>query len=126
MTAISGTIDNDGFWPDIGLRAVAAALGLEHMPPARLERGVLDAMVEVNRLLHPFKQRSRAEGYITLEHIPSASIEPTADLPLLYRRALYCQAGATLCHRWARRCRATAADYQHSRDEAIYLLLRQA
>lgn len=118
-----GIIDNDGFWPDIALPAIATALALEHMPRAQLERDVLDAMAEVNRLLHPLKQRSRAQGYITLEQLPTL---PGAQpgLPVLYRRALYCQAGATLCPRWGRRCRLTTDDYQRSRDRAVHLLLQ--
>jgi Phage head completion protein (GPL) len=125
MSAISDIIDNDGFWPDIALHAIAAALALEHMPKARLERGVLDAMIEVNSLLQPFKQRSRAKGYITLEQIPPPSTEPALDLRTLYRRALYCQVGAALCPRWSRHCRVTSVDHRRSRDKAVYLLLRQ-
>ncbi|WP_426149635.1 head completion/stabilization protein [Pseudomonas sp. DC3000-4b1] len=125
-TAISGTIDNDGFWPDIALHSVAAALALEHVPTTRLEQGVLDAMAELNCLLRPFKQRSRAQGYITVEQVPIASPRPAGTLSSLYRRALYCQVGASLCPRWARQCRVTAADYQRSRNRAVCVLLEQA
>ncbi|WP_263263035.1 head completion/stabilization protein [Pseudomonas sp. RIT-PI-S] len=96
--AANSTFDNDGFWPDIDPQAVTTVLGLTaNVTPVRLEQAVLDAMLCLNRELRPLKQGWRAEGYNTLAEVPAERLHGHSVWLLLYRRALYCAAGARLC-----------------------------
>jgi hypothetical protein len=95
------TVDNDGFWPDIHSQDVTAVLRLDGSVPAvRLEQAVLTAMLSLNRELRPLKNRYRAEGYATLEDVPAEHMGEHSEWVLLYRRAVYCAAGAELCERY--------------------------
>lgn len=100
-TVAGSTLDNDGFWPDIDSKAVTAVLRLDGSVPAvRLEQAVLSAMLSLNRELRDLKARYRTDGYATLADVPAEQLGKESEWVLLYRRAVYCAAGAELCERY--------------------------
>ncbi|WP_263264883.1 head completion/stabilization protein [Pseudomonas sp. RIT-PI-S] len=97
----STPLDNDGFWPNIDAGAVTTVLRLDgSVPVVRLEQAVLNAMLSLNRELRALKARYRAEGFTTLAQVPAEQVGGESEWLLLYRRAVYCAAGAELCERY--------------------------
>lgn len=95
------TLKNDGWWPDIDGEDMRAVLRLDaSITDARLKAAALNAMLATNHELAGFKARHQALGYAALEDIPTDQIDGHSRLVILYRRALYCGAGAELTERY--------------------------
>lgn len=95
------TLANDGWWPDIDAEHLRAALRLDaSITNARLEVAAVNAMITVNRELAAYKAREQANGYAALVDVPAVAINGESELVHLYRRAVYCTAGAELAERY--------------------------
>lgn len=117
-TAEAFTLTNDGFWPDIDADHLRASLRLDGTASnARLQLAAVSAMLSVNRELASLRAEYQAEGYATLAAVPAAELQGLSGLIHLYRRAIYCTAGAELAERY-RSFDATAAGNQRADDLA--------
>ena len=115
-TAEQFTLTNDGFWPDIDADQLRASLRLDGtVSKDRLEQAAVNAMLSVNRELANLQAEYQAEGYAKLADVPAAHLMGVSGLIHLYRRAVYCTAGAELAERY-RSFDATAAGNQRADD----------
>ncbi|MDE3738597.1 head completion/stabilization protein [Pseudomonas resinovorans] len=100
-TPTAFTISNDGWWPDIDGQDMRAVLRLDaSITDARLKAAALSALLHTNRELAPFKARHQGAGHTSLQSIPADQVDGQSRLEILYRRALYCGAGAELTERY--------------------------
>ena len=96
-TAEAFTLTNDGFWPDLDADHLRASLRMDGtVSNARLEVAAVNAILSVNRELKPLKAQHQADGYATLADVPGAQLQGVSGWVHLYRRAVYCTAGAEL------------------------------
>lgn len=110
------TLDNDGWWPDIDADHLRAAMRLDgSITNARLKVAAVNAMIAVNRELAAYKVREQANGHAALVDVPAVVITGESELVHLYRRAVYCSAGAELAERY-RSYDATADGNQRADD----------
>ncbi|HLT04391.1 MAG TPA: head completion/stabilization protein [Pseudomonas sp.] len=110
------TLTNDGFWPDIEADHLRASLRMDGtVSDARLEMAAVNAVLAVNRELASLRAEYRAQGYERLQDVPAAQLQGLSGLVHLYRRAVYCTAGAELAERF-RSYDATAAGNQRADD----------
>lgn len=109
MSAFTGTggshephpITNDGWFPDLDGQHMRESLRLDgSITDARLEVAAVNAVIEVNRELATYKAQRIAEGAADLASVPADSIQGQSQLLHLYRRAIYCSAGAELAERY--------------------------
>ena len=108
-TAEQFTLTNDGFWPDLDADHLRASLRMDGtVSNARLEVAAVNAILSVNRELKQLKAQHQADGYATLADVPGAQLQGVSGWVHLYRRAVYCTAGAELAERY-RTFDATAA-----------------
>ncbi|KHL68866.1 phage P2 capsid completion gpL-like protein [Pseudomonas flexibilis] len=113
-TAEAFTLTNDGFWPDIQTDHLRASLRMDGtVSDERLAMAAVNAVLSVNRELSQLQAEYRTQGYQTLEDVPSAQLQGLSGLVHLYRRAVYCTAGAELAERF-RSYDATAAGNQRA------------
>lgn len=95
------TLKNDGWWPDIDGADLRAVLRLDaSITDARLKAAALNAMLDTNRELALFKATQQTAGRARLEDVPAEQADGQSRLLILYRRALYCGAGAELTERY--------------------------
>jgi len=108
MSAFTGTggsqeahpITNDGWFPDLDGQHMRESLRLDgSVTDARLEVAAVNAIIEVNRELKPWKAQQLAAGHPSLADVPADEIQGESQLLHLYRRAIYCSAGAELAER---------------------------
>lgn len=93
-------ITNDGWFPDLDGQHMRESLRLDgSVTDARLETAAVNAVIEVNRELKGFKFSNLAAGRESLADVPADSIQGESELLHLYRRAIYCTAGAELAER---------------------------
>ena len=109
-------LTNDGFWPDLDAEHLRASLRMDGaVSNPRLEMAAVNAMLSVNRELAGLRADYQAEGYTKLADVPAAELQGLSGLIHLYRRAVYCTAGAELAERY-RSYDATAAGNQRADD----------
>ncbi|ACO79901.1 Phage P2 capsid completion gpL-like protein [Azotobacter vinelandii CA] len=109
-------LDNDGWFPDIDAEHLRAAVRMDgSITNARLEVAAVAAMLSVNRELAAYKAAELANGYAALADVPAVAIDGESERVHLYRRAVYCSAGAELAERY-RSYDATAAGNQRADD----------
>jgi len=94
-------ITNDGWFPDLDGQHLRDSLRLDgSITDARLETAAVNAVIEVNRELKRFKFAQLAAGHERLADVPADQIQGESELLHLYRRAIYCSAGAELAERY--------------------------
>lgn len=109
-------LTNDGFWPNIQTDHLRASLRMDGtVSDERLAMAAVNAVLSVNRELSQLQAEYRTQGYQKLEDVPSAQLQGLSGLVHLYRRAVYCTAGAELAERF-RSYDATAAGNQRADD----------
>ncbi len=93
-------ITNDGWFPDLDGEHMRAALRLDgSITDARLEVAAVNALIQVNAELADYQAQREAEGHAALANVPAKQIQGESQLLHLYRRAIYCSAGAELAER---------------------------
>lgn len=98
--ADSFPITNDGWFPDLDGVHLRAALRLDgSVTDARLEVATVNALIEVNRELSPYRRAREEEGHANLAAVPASQLQGESYLVHLYRRAIACRAGAELAER---------------------------
>jgi hypothetical protein len=94
-------ITNDGWFPDLDGTHMRDSLRLDgSITDARLEVAAVNAVIEVNRELADYQAQRQAEGHAALANVPAQQIQGESQLLHLYRRAIYCSAGAELAERY--------------------------
>lgn len=110
----SGTLKNNGFYPDIDLERARAALRLDgSVTDDRLEQAAISAVIEINADLNPLAEKY--SEYATLAAVPADEINGDSVMLHLYRRAVYCNIGAELAERY-RAYDSTAQGNQRADD----------
>lgn len=110
----SGTLTNNGFYPDIDLERARSALRLDgSVTEARLEQAAISAVIEINADLKPLAEKYK--DHATLADVPADEINGDSVMLHLYRRAVYCNIGAELAERY-RSYDTTAAGNQRADD----------
>lgn len=98
-TATAAALINDGFFPDIKLEDVRAALRMDgSVNDARLMPACVSAVIETNADLAPLKEKH--QQFNQLELVPADKINNETILIHLYRRAVYCNVGAEIAERY--------------------------
>ncbi|WP_278362657.1 MULTISPECIES: head completion/stabilization protein [Stutzerimonas stutzeri subgroup] len=93
-------ITNDGWFPDLDGQHLRESLRLDgSITDARLETAAVNAVIEINRELKSWKAQQLAAGNASLADVPADQIQGESQLLHLYRRAIYCSAGAELAER---------------------------
>jgi len=93
-------ITNDGWFPDLDGQHLRESLRLDgSITDARLETAAVNAVIEINRELKSWKAQQLAAGNVSLADVPADQIQGESQLLHLYRRAIYCSAGAELAER---------------------------
>lgn len=94
-------INSDPFWPSIDLDSLRESLRIDSsVTLARLETAVVAAIISVNRDLDYWREAKQAEGFASLNDVPSGKIMDRSQLAHLYVRAVECAAGAEVCERY--------------------------
>ncbi|MCQ4319732.1 head completion/stabilization protein [Stutzerimonas stutzeri] len=94
-------ITNDGWFPDLDGQHLRESLRLDgSITDARLEVAAVNAVIAVNRELADYQAQRQAEGHAALATVPAQQIQGESQLLHLYRRAIYCSAGAELAERY--------------------------
>lgn len=96
-----GLIANDGFFPDVDIAKLRAAVRLPgEITIERLTASALYAVDSCNRELDAYKSAAVAAGHTTLADIPASSLAGESRLVMLYRRAVYSTVKADLTERY--------------------------
>lgn len=100
-TVTEHTLTNDGWWPDIDAAHMRETLRMDGtVTDMRLEAAAVNAMLSVNRELAVFKAEHFAAGAANLAAVDAPQINGDSSVVVLYRRAVYCTAGAELIERY--------------------------
>ncbi|MBZ5876018.1 head completion/stabilization protein [Chromohalobacter israelensis] len=95
------TLENNGFWPAIAPRDFRDATRLDGTVTApRLVQALQVAMADVNRQLADWQQDKQDEGAQTLADVTPPAWAIAGHYALLYRRAVYATAHASLLERY--------------------------
>jgi hypothetical protein len=90
-SVLDGTLGNDGFWPDVPVRAVVAAHRLQvDGRDGALTATLTEAIIETNEALAAAKAAAQAEGHATLAEYAEAHPDEIGGQPVLV--TLYLQA----------------------------------
>ena len=94
-------IANNGFWPDLAVNDFRDAERIDStVTDTRVEQALRVAMADINRQLAGFQEEQQAAGVTTATDIPRAVWQSEGHHPLLYRRAVYATALASLLERY--------------------------
>ncbi|MDL4863895.1 head completion/stabilization protein [Halomonas elongata] len=95
------TLKNNGFWPDIEPADFREATRLDGTVTApRLVQALQVAMADVNRQLADWQQPRQDEGAATLDDVTVPVWAVAHHYVVLYRRAVYATAHASLLERY--------------------------
>lgn len=113
-------ITNNGFWPDIdpvAFRAVERADG--SITNARVTHALQVAMADINRQLAQWQSQRQASGAIVLTDVTPPIWALNGHYALLYRRAVYATAMASLFERYRHYSATNDGDERgEAKDEA--------
>ncbi|WP_133624036.1 head completion/stabilization protein [Erwinia sp. LJJL01] len=91
------SVKSGTFWPEIRLSDVRRDMRLNGLVTTdRLKHAATESVLSVNRQLAEWRVGQQAEGYQSLEAVPSEEINDTTEYVFLYQRAVYCAAKALL------------------------------
>jgi hypothetical protein len=125
-------VRNDGWFPDIGLEALRAAMRLDGtVTHERLREATVNAMASVNAELHTWQAHHVAVGHADLACVPAPAVGGESVQLARYRRAVYHLAHADLTERYrdfdttksgAQRAEDLDATIAHARRNARWAL----
>ena len=97
----AAAITNNGFWPAIEPEAFRDAERADTtITAARVEHALRVAMADVNRQLAAWQAARQEEGAATIEEVTAPAWQLPDAYSLLYRRAVYATAMASLLERY--------------------------
>ncbi|MBY5940380.1 head completion/stabilization protein [Halomonas sp. DP5N14-9] len=94
-------IENNGFWPALDAQDYRAAERVDgSITDARVDMALRVAMADINRQLANWQQDRQASGSTTIDDVEAPNWMPPNSYALLYRRAVYATATASLMERY--------------------------
>lgn len=122
------SLENNGFWPDIEPADFREATRLDGTVTApRLVQALQVAMADVNRQLADWQAERQDEGAPTLEAVLPPVWAVADHYALLYRRAIYATAHASLLERYRDVSATSEGDERgEAKDEAADDVRRDA
>ncbi|GHE20104.1 head completion/stabilization protein [Halomonas urumqiensis] len=100
-TQAPAIIQNNGFWPEIDPAAFRDAERIDgSVTASRVEHALRVALADVNRQLAGWQATRQDEGATSVEDVAAPSWQLPDAYPLLYRRAVYATAMASLLERY--------------------------
>ena len=94
-------ITNNGFWPDVEPADFRDAERVDQsITDTRVEHALRVALADINRQLADWQQARQDDGATTLGDVTAPTWAPAGHYALLYRRALYATAMASLMERY--------------------------
>jgi Phage head completion protein (GPL). len=110
--APAASIQNDGFWPDIVMADVRAAVRLAgNITDERLRASLVASMIWANGELVGFKALRVSEGWEHAQDV-GESIDGHSILVQRYRRAVYCYTQADIADNYRQWDNTRAGDYR--------------
>lgn len=104
-------IENNGFWPAVDPAHFRAAERiLTTVTVERVEHALRAAMADINRQLRGWQADRQAAGAATIDDVTPPSWQAPGVYPLLYRRAVYATAHASLLERYREVSATNAGD----------------
>ncbi len=95
------TLENNGFWPDIAPADFREATRLDGtVTVPRLVQALQIAMADINRQLAEWQQVRQNDGTATLDDVTAPAWALPDHYAVLYRRAVYATAHASLLERY--------------------------
>ena len=95
------TIKNSAFWPDIDLADFSEQCGIDGtVIQPRVYNAVVESITSCNRDLKAWRQQQQADGYHSLDQLPSEDVDGQHEFVFKYARAVYCYAAASLRERY--------------------------
>ncbi|WP_416139083.1 head completion/stabilization protein [Halomonas sp. HK25] len=100
-TEAPAAITNNGFWPEISPAAFRDAERIDgSVTDARVIHALRVAIADINRQLADWQLEHQGEGAATIDDVDPPSWQAEDVYPLLYQRAVYATAMATLMERY--------------------------
>jgi hypothetical protein len=104
-------LTNNGFWPEIDPGDFRAAERiLADITVERVAQALRVAMADINRQLRGWQAEQQAAGAVTIADVEAPNWQVPDAYPLLYRRAVYATAHATLLERYREVSATNAGD----------------
>lgn len=104
-------VENDGFWPDVDLVQLRAAVRLDTtISTDRLRDAVAQAMIELGRTLEAWRLENAAETANLQAVTPRRLVDGVSDFVHLYTRAVYSLTAADLGERLMSQSMTAAGD----------------
>ncbi|MBY5969924.1 head completion/stabilization protein [Halomonas denitrificans] len=95
------SIENNGFWPSLDPQDYRSAERVDgSITDARVAMALRVAMADINRQLADWQQDRQASGSSTITDVEAPGWMPPDSYALLYRRAIYATATASLMERY--------------------------
>ncbi|WP_067585619.1 head completion/stabilization protein [Endozoicomonas ascidiicola] len=134
----STTIENQPFWPDLDLHEFSVNYRVPNeMNTGTTKEHLVQAMTDINLRLSMFRFELESLGDLNLEDVPAEHIAGESILMVLYRRAVFCRAKASICRDYptidrrepadnqAKSAPETETTYLRFADEAIRQMLNE-
>ncbi len=123
-----GTISNQPFWPDLDLTEFSVNYRIPNdleVNPVREQ--LIQAITDINARLYDWQQVKKGEGFKQLSDIPSETVADESILIVLYKRAVFSRAKASISRDYPTIDRRTEAENQaKSSDDIERIYLRNA
>jgi len=114
-----GTIDNDGFFPNIDIDQAYAAMRLDGtVTLERMRSALVEAVLTVNTDLAAWKATQQSIGFASLVDVPAPKVDGKSAHLHRYLRAIHCNAAAWLTERY-RTLDATATGDRRAEAENL-------
>ncbi|MET4706723.1 head completion/stabilization protein [Endozoicomonas lisbonensis] len=117
-TVDSKLISNQPFWPALDLAELINSYRTpSDLPTATVEGTLQISMVQVNARLASYRQTQEAEGHENLTDVPCEQVGDESIQVILYKRAIFCQAKASILRDWPSIDRRKEAENQARASE---------
>ncbi|WP_067522414.1 head completion/stabilization protein [Endozoicomonas ascidiicola] len=117
-TVESKLIINQPFWPALDLAEFINQYRTpSDLPVETVEAGLMLSMASVNSRLNSYRQQQQAAGIDALDNVPTEQINNQSIQLILYKRAVFCQAKASILRDWPSIDRRSEAENQARSSE---------
>ncbi|USE39134.1 head completion/stabilization protein [Endozoicomonas sp. SCSIO W0465] len=120
-----GLISNQPFWPELNLQDFVVNYRVPNdMNVKTVREHLIQAMTDINLRLSEFRSEYTEMDVVDLANVPAEAIDGESILVILYRRAVFCRAKASICRDFPTIDRREPADNQAKsapETEAVYL-----
>lgn len=123
-----GIITNQPFWPDLDLMEFSINYRVPNdMVADSVKEQLIQAITDINSRLLDWQEQKKKEGHEHLTDVPADTVDNQSILVILYKRAVFSRAKATICRDYPTIDRRTEAENQaKSADDIERIYLRNA